>query len=86
MVGDWAAGDPAGTNILTEAGIFDVVTANTVKMWCSASEFAAPSAPPPTSHGRFSSHTGHLLPVRGRRSARLRSRIDAHNTWTYNHT
>jgi hypothetical protein len=38
MVGDWAAGD--GTGAITEAGIFDVVTANTVNMWCSAS-FAA---------------------------------------------
>jgi hypothetical protein len=45
MVGDWAAGDPAGTNILTEAGIFDVVTANTVKMWCSASFGAITKAP-----------------------------------------
>jgi hypothetical protein len=35
MVGDWAAGD--GTGTLTEAGIFDVVTANTVNMWASAS-------------------------------------------------
>lgn len=35
MVGDWAAGD--GTGAITEAGIFDVVTANTVNMWCSAS-------------------------------------------------
>lgn len=35
MVGDWAAGD--GTGALTEAGIFDVVTANTVNMHCSAS-------------------------------------------------
>lgn len=35
MVGDWAAGD--GTGTITEAGLFDVVTANTVNMWCSAS-------------------------------------------------
>lgn len=35
MVGDWAAGDATGA--ITEAGIFDVVTANTVNMWCSAS-------------------------------------------------
>lgn len=35
MVGDWAAGD--GTGAITEAGIFDVVTANTVNMWVSAS-------------------------------------------------
>jgi len=35
MVGVWAAGD--GTGTITEAGIFDVVTANTVNMWASAS-------------------------------------------------
>lgn len=35
MVGDWAAGD--GTGALTEAGVFDVVTANTVNMWLSNS-------------------------------------------------
>lgn len=35
MVGDWAAGD--GTGAITEAGLFDVVTANTVNMWCSQS-------------------------------------------------
>jgi hypothetical protein len=35
MVGDWAAGD--GTGAITEAGIFDVVTANTVNMWASQS-------------------------------------------------
>lgn len=35
MVGDWAAAD--GTGAITEAGLFDVVTANTVNMWCSAS-------------------------------------------------
>lgn len=35
MVGDWAAGD--GTGAITEAGIFDIATANTVNMWCSAS-------------------------------------------------
>ncbi len=35
MVGDWAAGD--ATAALTEAGVFDVVTANTVNMWMSAS-------------------------------------------------
>lgn len=38
MVGDWAAGD--GTGAITEAGIFNVVTANTVDMYVSAS-FAA---------------------------------------------
>lgn len=35
MVGDWAAGD--GTGTITEAGIFDVVTANTINMWASTS-------------------------------------------------
>ena len=35
VVGDWAAGD--GTGAITEAGTFDVVTANTVNMWMSAS-------------------------------------------------
>ncbi len=35
MVGDWAAGD--GTGALTEAGVFNVVTANTVDMYLSAS-------------------------------------------------
>lgn len=35
MVGDWAAGD--ATAAITEAGLFDVVTANTVNMWASAS-------------------------------------------------
>lgn len=35
MIGDWAAGD--GTGAITEAGVFDVVTANTVNMWMSAS-------------------------------------------------
>lgn len=35
MIGDWAAGD--GTGAITEAGIFDIATANTVNMWCSAS-------------------------------------------------
>jgi hypothetical protein len=35
MVGDWAAGD--GTGALTEAGVFDVVTFNTVNMWLSVS-------------------------------------------------
>jgi hypothetical protein len=35
MVGDWAAGDATGA--ITEAGLFDVVTANTVNMWCSSS-------------------------------------------------
>jgi hypothetical protein len=35
MVGDWAAGD--GTGAITEAGIFDIATANTVNMWTSAS-------------------------------------------------
>lgn len=35
MIGDWAAGD--GTGTITEAGLFDVVTANTVNMWASAS-------------------------------------------------
>jgi hypothetical protein len=33
--GDWAAG--SGTGAITEAGVFDVVTANTVNMWLSAS-------------------------------------------------
>lgn len=35
FVADWAAGD--GTGAITEAGVFDVVTANTVNMWMSAS-------------------------------------------------
>jgi hypothetical protein len=35
FVGDWAAGDATGA--ITEAGVFDVVTANTVNMWLSAS-------------------------------------------------
>jgi hypothetical protein len=35
MVADWAAGD--GTGAITEAGLFDIVTANTVNMWASAS-------------------------------------------------
>jgi hypothetical protein len=35
MVGDWAAGD--GTGAITEAGLFDIATANTVNMWCSQS-------------------------------------------------
>jgi len=35
VVGDWLAGD--GTGAITEAGTFDVVTANTVNMWMSAS-------------------------------------------------
>jgi hypothetical protein len=35
MICDWAADD--GTGAITEAGIFDVVTENTVNMWCSAS-------------------------------------------------
>jgi hypothetical protein len=35
MVGDWAAG--VGTGAITEAGIFDVATQNTVNMWCYAS-------------------------------------------------
>ena len=35
MVGDWGAG--VGTGAITEAGIFDVVTANTVNMWNSSS-------------------------------------------------
>lgn len=35
VVGDWAAG--VGTGAITEAGTFDVVTANTVNMWMSAS-------------------------------------------------
>lgn len=35
MVANWAAGD--GTGTITEAGLFDVVTANTVNMWCSSS-------------------------------------------------
>lgn len=35
MVANWAAGD--GTGTITEAGLFDVVTANTANMWCSSS-------------------------------------------------
>jgi hypothetical protein len=35
MVGDWAAGD--GTGPITEAGLFDVVTENTVNMWLYSS-------------------------------------------------
>ena len=35
VVGDYAAG--VGTGAITEAGTFDVVTANTVNMWMSAS-------------------------------------------------
>ena len=35
MIGDWAAGD--GTGAITEAGVFDIVTFNTVNMWMSAS-------------------------------------------------
>ena len=35
VVGDYAAG--IGTGAITEAGTFDVVTANTVNMWMSAS-------------------------------------------------
>ena len=35
MVGNWAAG--SGTGAITEAGLFDVATQNTVNMWCSAS-------------------------------------------------
>jgi len=35
MVGDWAAGD--GTGALTEAGTFNVVTANTIDMHTSVS-------------------------------------------------
>ena len=35
MVADWGAGD--GTGAITEAGLFDVVTDNTVNMWCSSS-------------------------------------------------
>lgn len=35
MVGDFGAG--VGTGAITEAGIFDVVTANTVNLWCYAS-------------------------------------------------
>lgn len=35
VVGDFAAG--TGTGTITEAGTFDVVTANTVNMWMSAS-------------------------------------------------
>jgi hypothetical protein len=37
MVCTFPAGTPAGSNGITEAGIFDVVTANTVNMWLSAS-------------------------------------------------
>jgi len=35
MIADWAAGD--GTGAITEAGLFDIATANTVNMWASAS-------------------------------------------------
>ena len=35
MVGDWIAG--VGTGAITEVGVFDVVTQNTVNMWMSAS-------------------------------------------------
>jgi hypothetical protein len=35
MVGDFAAG--VGTGAITEAGLFDVVTQNTVNMWCYSS-------------------------------------------------
>jgi len=35
MVGDFGAG--VGTGAVTEAGIFDVVTQNTVNMWCYSS-------------------------------------------------
>lgn len=35
MVCTWAAGD--GTGAITEAGVFDIVTANTVNMWLSNS-------------------------------------------------
>ena len=35
MVADWAAGD--GTGAISEAGVFDIATANTVNMWMSAS-------------------------------------------------
>ena len=35
FVGDWAAGDATGA--LTEAGVFNVVTANTIDMYVSAS-------------------------------------------------
>jgi hypothetical protein len=35
MVGDWAAN--VGTGAITEAGLFDVATQNTVNMWLSAS-------------------------------------------------
>jgi hypothetical protein len=35
MVGDYAAG--VGTGAITEAGIFDVVTANTINMWADQS-------------------------------------------------
>lgn len=35
MIGDWGAG--VGTGAVTEAGVFDVVTQNTVNMWMSAS-------------------------------------------------
>ena len=35
LVGDWSAG--VGTGAITEAGIFDVATYNTVNMWCNSS-------------------------------------------------
>lgn len=39
IVGDFAAG--VGTGTITEAGLFDVVTANTVNMWASGGPFTA---------------------------------------------
>ena len=39
-VTDWAAGD--GTGSITEAGLFDVVTEDTVNMWCYATFTAIP--------------------------------------------
>lgn len=38
MVATFPAG--TGTGTITEAGIFDIVTANTVNMWCSATGFS----------------------------------------------
>jgi len=35
MIGDWIAG--VGTGAITEAGVFDIITENTVNMWMSSS-------------------------------------------------
>lgn len=39
MIASFAAG--VGTGLITEAGIFDVVTQNTINMWASATGFTA---------------------------------------------